>query len=230
MIDLKIIVATHKEYDIPEKEYLLPVHAGAAISNIELPYQKDDEGINISDKNKTYCELTALYWAYKNIKADYIGLCHYRRYFDIDDLNISKYDVILPKKRHYYIETIYDHFKHAHGSIGLDIVKEIIQEDYNEYLDSFDNQMNKKSLHIYNMFIMKYDLFINYCDFVFDILEKTENKLGDVDRLYGFIAERLLDVYLDKNNISYKEVRVINTEKINWPKKIINFLRRKFGI
>lgn len=229
MIDLRIVVATHKEYDIPEKEYLLPVHAGASISNIDLPYQKDNVGINISNKNKNYCELTALYWAYKNLKADYIGLCHYRRYFDLDDIDISKYEVILPKKRHYYIETVYDQFKHAHGSIGLDTVRNILNRDYPDYIDSFDKQMNQRSLHIYNMFIMKYDLFIDYCDFLFDVLEKTEKELGDVDRLYGYLGERLLDVYLDKKNIEYKEVKVINTENINWIKKGYNFLKRKYS-
>ena len=228
-MDLKIIVATHKEYDIPNKEYLLPVYAGATLTEKDLPYQRDDEGINISYKNKTYCELTALYWAYKNIKADYIGLCHYRRYFDIDNTDICKYDVVLPKKRHYYIETVYDQFKHAHGSIGLDTAREVIKENYPDYLDSFDKQMNSKSLHIYNVFIMKYDLFINYCDFLFDILSKVENKLGDVDRLYGYIGERLLDIFLDKNSIEYKEVNVINTEKINWVKKVYEFLRRKYS-
>jgi len=226
-MDIKIIVATHKKYDIPNKDYLLPVHVGSAISSINLPYQRDNEGINISNKNKTYCELTGLYWAYKNIKADYIGLCHYRRYFDIDNIDISKYNVILPKKRHYYIETVYDQFKHAHGSVGLDIAREVIKEHYPEYLNSFETRMNSRSLHIYNMFIMKYDLFINYCDFLFDVLNKIENKLGDVDRLYGYIGERLLDVYLNKNNIEYREVNVINTESINWVKKIYEFLRRK---
>lgn len=226
-MDIKIVVATHKKYDIPNYDYLLPVHVGSAMSNINLPYQRDDEGLNISNKNNTYCELTGLYWAYKNIKADYIGLCHYRRYFDIDNIDISKYNVILPKKRHYYIETVYDQFKHAHGSVGLDTAREVIKEYYPEYLNSFDTQMNSRSLHIYNMFIMKYDLFIDYCDFLFDVLNKIENKLGDVDRLYGYIGERLLDVYLSKNNTEYKEVKVNNTEPINWVKKIYEFLRRK---
>lgn len=227
-MSLKIIVATHKEYDIPNKEYLLPVHAGAALTENNLPYQRDDEGLNISNKNKTYCELTALYWAYKNIKDDYIGLCHYRRYFDLDNVDINQYDVILPKKRHYYIETVYDQFKHAHGSIGLDTAREVIKENYPDYLDSFDKQMNRKSLHIYNMFVMKYDLFIDYCNFLFDVLEKIEKQLGDVDRLYGFTGERLLDIYLETNNVEYKEVIIINSERINWIKKISNFLKRKF--
>ena len=38
---------------------------------------------SISNKNDSYCELTGMYWALKNLKnVDVIGLCHYRRYFD----------------------------------------------------------------------------------------------------------------------------------------------------
>ena len=44
----------------------------------------DDEGDNISQKNKTYCELTAQYWAWKNEDADYYGFFHYRRYLAFD--------------------------------------------------------------------------------------------------------------------------------------------------
>ncbi len=227
-MDIKVIVATHKEYNLLKEDYYLPIFTGSAISDKDLPYQRDDEGENISDKNKTYCELTAMYWAYKNLKADYIGLCHYHRYLDVRNIDIENYDVILPKKRHYYIETVYDQYKHAHGSKGLDIAKEVIQSDYPDYLESFDECMKRRSLHIFNMFIMKYDIFINYCSFLFDILFKIEQELGDVDRIYGHISERLLDVYLNKNKIIYKEVNLIETEKIDWPKKIWKFLERKF--
>ena len=72
-------------------EIFFPIHVGAAISNVTLGIQRDDQingsyCDNISSKNKSYCELTALYWAWKNIKKiypdlEYIGLNHYRRYF-----------------------------------------------------------------------------------------------------------------------------------------------------
>ncbi len=132
------------------------------------------------------------------------------------------------KKRNYYIETIYDQYRHAHGAEGLDTAREIIDKDYHEYLKCFDRHMQKKSEHNCNMFIMKYKIFVEYCDFLFDILFKIEKRLGNVDRLYGYISERLLDVYIDKNGYEYKEVGVIETEHINWPKKIYEFLKRKY--
>ena len=226
-MDLKIVVATHKEYDLKEDDRYLPVFVGSKISDLTLPYQRDDEGDNISEKNPYYCELTGLYWAYKNLKADYLGLCHYRRYFDLDNIDLNKYDIVLPKKRHYYIETVYDQFKHAHGERPLKIMEEVIKNDYPAYYDDYLKQLNSKSLHIYNMFIMKYDIFIDYCDFLFGVLDKVEKQLGEVNRIYGFLAERLLDVYINKNHYDYQEVRIINMERTNWPKKIYNFLMRK---
>lgn len=45
---------------------------------------QDNVGENISSKNKSYCELTTQYWAWKNIQADYYGFCHYRRLFSFN--------------------------------------------------------------------------------------------------------------------------------------------------
>jgi len=228
-MDIKIVVATHKDYILPKEDIYLPVFVGAADSKLDLPYQRDDEGENISHKNRTYSELTGMFWAYKNLKADYIGLCHYHRYMDVSGIDISAYKVILPKKRHYYIETAYSQYKHAHGSTGLDTARRVLERKYPDYLDAFDACMKKRSLHIFNMFIMRYDIFCEYSSFLFDVLFEIEKELGDEDRLYGYISERLLDVYLMKNKIPYKEVREIETEDIDWPKKIFDFLKRKYA-
>lgn len=78
--NIKIIVATHKKYKMPVDEIYLPMHVGAD-GKESLGYIKDNSGDNISYKNPYFCELTGLYWAWKNINADYIGLVHYRRHF-----------------------------------------------------------------------------------------------------------------------------------------------------
>ena len=58
----------------------LPLHVGAE-GKPDLGYTRDKTGANISFKNVHFCELTGLYWAWKNIDADYVGLVDYRRYF-----------------------------------------------------------------------------------------------------------------------------------------------------
>ena len=81
MKDIKIMIAAHKKYDMPTSELYLPLHVGAELSSENLEYQKDNEGENISSKNPYFCELTGIYFAWKNLKNDYVGLVHYRRYF-----------------------------------------------------------------------------------------------------------------------------------------------------
>lgn len=81
MSGIKILVAAHREAYIPDNRFLFPIQVGAALSENRLPHMlHDDEGIHISDKNKSYCELTAQYWAWKNLEADCYGFFHYRRY------------------------------------------------------------------------------------------------------------------------------------------------------
>lgn len=246
----KIVVATHKEYAMPEdRELYLPVFVGKTLHpDVDLGFQGDNSGENISNKNASYNELTALYWAWKNLDCEALGLVHYRRYFSLvhskslknviteNDVNsiLKEFDVILPQKRHYYIESNYSHYVHAHPKEELEITRKILVNYFPDYVESFDIVMKKTSAHMFNMFIMKRSVLNKYCTWLFDILEKVENEL-DVSnydsyqsRVYGFISERLLDVWILKNSINYTEVNLLYTESQHWPSKILNFLKRKF--
>lgn len=252
-MDIKIIVATHKEYRMPQDKMYLPVHAGRAVSINNLSnYAGDDTGENISAKNKNYCELTCLYWAWKNLQADYIGLSHYRRHFSMNSKKdkwqriasgeyieklLESYDVILPKKRNYFIETTYQQYIHAHNKQDLDKTEEILEEFYPQYISEYKNVMDSTKGHRFNMMIMKKDIFDSYCEWLFDILFKLEERLDisvytDNDkRVFGFVSERLLDVWIEtqqkETNFKYTELPVVNMEKQNWLKKGTNFIKRK---
>ena len=80
MKKIKIIVATHKKYDMPKDSCYLPIHVGKEEKK-DIGYIGDNTGENISKKNPYYCELTGMYWAWKNLNSDYVGLVHYRRHF-----------------------------------------------------------------------------------------------------------------------------------------------------
>lgn len=82
-MNIKILVATHKLYWMPTDSVYIPIQVGK-VGKANLGYLTDDTGDNISAKNVHYCELTGVYWAWKNLKCDYIGLCHYRLYFGYD--------------------------------------------------------------------------------------------------------------------------------------------------
>lgn len=248
---IAILVATHKLYEVPTSNLYLPVYIGKK-DNPNVTFQRDDVGNNIADKNFSYCELTAVYWAWKNLDSDYYGLCHYRRYFKGDDSFVvnskkikiiskneaykylGKYDLILPKKRRYYIETNEQQYLHAHHKEGLEETYNVIKEFYPEYGNSLKKVMNSRSGHRFNMFIMKKDLFNNYCNWLFDILSRVEKRIDisnwdkSEQRVFGYLSERLLDVWVDFHKINYKELKVVFTEKQHIIKKGINFVLRKF--
>ena len=246
---VKLLVATHKPYDFPKSNIYYPIEVGAALRESSLGYLRDDFGKNISNKNGSFCELTALYWAWQNSFAEdveYIGLVHYRRYFSGDskfgDVTIlseekikkllSSYDIILPKKRNYYIETVYSHYKHAHHIDDLEILRETIEQISPEYSDSFDRVMRQRGLYLYNMFIMSDYHFDSYCKWLFQILSMLESKIDISDRddyqkrLFGFLGERLLNVWLYQNKLKVAEVSVVNIEGENLLKKGIDMISR----
>ena len=248
-MNIKILIATHKKSHMPMDEIYLPVRVGSAMAKDYFGYQRDDEGENISEKNPFFCELTALYWGWKNVDADYIGLAHYRRHFScrkskwkfasilssIEAKELcGKYDVILPKKRKYYIETLASHYKHTHDIEHLELTREIIRKQCPDYLSTFDKVMERTWAHMFNMCIMKRELLNDYCSWMFAILFELEKEvdmknLSAFDaRLYGRVSEFLLDIWLKHNNIRYKEIGYVQIGDENWPSKIKGFLKAKF--
>lgn len=255
--DIKIIIATHKKYSMPKDEMYIPIHVGKEGKEV-LGYIGDNTGENISYKNSSYCELTGLYWAWKNLKCDYLGLVHYRRHFTakrkITDINKSKqelilekkyleqffpeYQVIVPKKRKYYIESLYDHYKHTHYSEHLDITKEIIDEKYPQYSKYLERVYNSKSGYMFNMYIMEKKLSDEYCKWLFEILLELEKKIDISNlspfqgRFLGRVSEIIFNCWLmlkiEEENIKVKELNVIHMDKINWARKISSFLKAKY--
>ena len=49
-------------------------------------------------------------------------------------------------------------------------------------------------------------------------------------RVHGFLAERLLDVWLAQQDYRVKELPVAHLERQHWGRKIVAFLLRKMGI
>lgn len=260
--EVSVIVAAHKKFDMPTDKVYCPVLVGATFSSDENKtlcegYLRDDEGDNISSLNKSFCELTGLYYAWKNMNSDYIGLVHYRRYFakrryisgSMDKVvsgdyirNLLKtYRVIVPKKQRYFIETMYSHYAHTHYSIHLDKTREIIGILEPDYLEAFDNVMKQRSAYMFNMAIMSRELLNKYCNWLFPILFKLQEELsmpelsGFHGRYYGRVAEIIFNVWLQhqvENGVikaeEIKELPIIYLEKINWFRKIRAFLGAKF--
>ena len=160
---IQIIVAAHKAYRMPTDPMYLPLHVGKAGKDLALGFQGDNTGENISEKNATYCELTGLYWAWKNLDADYIGLAHYRRHFrgksgkdkwdcilttaQAEQL-LQDYDVLVPKRRNYYIETAYNQYVHAHPAEPLDLMISLVSAQGENYRAAAEAMRHRTWTHI----------------------------------------------------------------------------------
>lgn len=243
---LRVVVAAHKPYVMPGDAVYLPLQVGAE-GRASIGFRRDDEGENISGKNANWCELTGLYWAWKNLDADCIGLVHYRRHFQGRRGGVATgaelaaalemCDVILPRPRRYVIETSYSHYIHAHHAADLDETRRILGERYPDYVAAFDEVMKRRGGHRFNMLIMRRELFRDYCSWLFDVLFELERRLdissysGNDARVFGFVSERLLDVWLRRRaetaELRVREWRVLHLESQHWPRKILSFFARK---
>ena len=213
--------------------------------NLTSDSQCDNTGDNISEKNGSYCELTALYWAWKNLKdVDYIGLCHYRRYFDFsknnsalkpiksDEFHLLKNNVFAPIINRN--EVFLPSFTYLPHSVGMDFQKTVLTEDmyilykilekyYPEYLSVFSNYMTGNHRTGFNMFLMSFALFRDYATWLFDILGKVEDRIKlseyiSYKRVFGYMGEFLLPIYCIKNLLKIKEHQVmfVTDEKIRY--------------
>ena len=244
---MKVAVASHKPYGIPADPVYLPLQVGAAGRPTISGFVRDDVGENISARNASWCELTGLYWAWKNLDDDALGLVHYRRHFkgargvatgaELSAL-LEGHDAILPKPRNYFIETTYSQYAHAHHAQDLDEVRRILAEREPESVSAFDAVMKSTKGHRFNMFVMKRPAFRAYCEWLFRVLFELERRL-DISsysaydaRVFGFVGERLLDVWLAGTpagrGVRVAELPVLHLESQHWPRKIVAFLRRKF--
>lgn len=245
---MTVIVATHKPYAMPDDPMYLPLHVGAQGKD-PIGFQGDNTGDNISEKNATFCELTGLYWAWKNLDSDYIGLAHYRRHFggcrrgepmqrvltgeQAQKLLAGK-DGLLPSLRRYYIETLYDHYDHTCHIEPLNVAGEILREKYPAYVPAFERLKTRRSAHMFNMFILRRDHLDAYCTWLFDILFELERRVDASQydafhaRFFGRVSELLLDVWLEQNPLDCATAPVVNMEPVNWFKKGGSFLMAKF--
>lgn len=251
-MEVKLYVATHKSYNqVQDQDLYIPILVGANKNIGEKNYLRDNQGDNnISDRNFTFCELTGLYWIWKNSKDDIVGLCHYRRYFGKNkrffkqnsiltknDIlkQLNDYDVILPSKgmNEYNGYTAEAFFNKNHDHKVWEMCRQIISENNKDYLDAFNWFSKEKTGYCYNMFIMSREMMDEYCSWLFPILFELDKKIDYSrydsynTRMIGFVAERLINVWVHKKQLTVKEFPVFSTEELGFLQRIQKKLSNK---
>ncbi|MCI8951133.1 MAG: DUF4422 domain-containing protein [Lachnospiraceae bacterium] len=207
-----LVYAAKSHMDKPLKEKVShhawdqDIQVGAALTNIRIAHLTDCSGDHISEKNRQYCELTALYWIWKNAGAEYgyLGLCHYRRRFtlsreDVDCLTSSDVDVVVTNPV-VNVPDVLTMYGKNHILKDWETMRDGIRKQCSQYLDSLAYVETSNYYIPYNMFIMKREVLNQYCEWLFPILEYCEamcepRKDAYQNRFIGFLAERLMTVY-----------------------------------
>ena len=193
----------------------------------------DGSGDNIAELNSSFCELTALYWVWKNCQDHLKGIVHYRRFFEdpaaqsslmrIDSVKaaLSDSDLILPEK-YWLLHTVRNHYKSHHEERDLELLRDSIASVQPSYLKAFDECMQLKFVYPYNMLIAKAEVYDSYCSWLFSVMFDLRNRLLDSDvldrdvyqsRVYGFLSERLMNVYVTGSGLNVREIPVLLTER-----------------
>lgn len=230
MAEIKLFVCCHQPAQVPAHPLLAPIQVGAALADTRFSaFLHDDVGDNISEKNRNYCELTAEYWAWKNVDIDYYGFFHYRRYLypdlsarrpyrierepSIPLLNklgyqgfselIQQYDLIVPKGENMYLP-VREHYADApfHHQKDLELIEKIVRQRHPDMIPALERYLSNTICYFGNIFIMKRQVFHDYCAWLFPLLEEFDRRADQTGyspqerRVDGYLAERLLGVYL----------------------------------
>ena len=204
MSNVKLFVCCHQQEEIPSHPLLIPIQVGAELTEKRFPgFIQDSDGDNISIKNRSYCELTALYWAWKNTNYDYIGIFHYRRflfpclraqrpyfieshpslsilkklgYDRFEDL-IRQYELIVPIEEQMYVP-VREHYSKApfHREKDLILAENIIKDIYPEYREALEKYFSGTFHCFGNIAIFSRNVLDHYCRWLFSILEEFDRR------------------------------------------------------
>ena len=241
-----IYIATHKKFNVPNLNGYCALQVGAE-GKEKYGYLRDNIGNHISGKNANYCELTGLYWIWKNTDDSYKGLVHYRRYFGRNNLSnkisdicsyeyllncLKSVDIVLPYVEYFKQNAKEEILLHCCTEEIFDKLRQIIETKYPDYIETYDRYFNENKASLFNMLFCKREIFDAYCEWLFSILFVLEKQVDLAklntyqQRLYSFLSERLLNVWVIKNKLVVKHLPVIHMELPVFDR--IRLVRRRF--
>ena len=168
--------------------------------------------------------------------SDIKGLCHYRRYLWLNNppsrtvlrafptlkscdkfltadnlANLAKeYDCILPKAWAFSADTVGSQFVNAHGEQNLRLIKDALKKISPEYLPTLERVFERRYVYFANIIAARREVFDAYAEWLFAVLFECESRVDlekpENARLFGYLSERLLNVYVAHNALKIKEL------------------------
>lgn len=218
-VDLAVYeVRNHKDKELTTKPVLQAfehtLQAGAALTEERIASLCDSTGVNISSRNKQYCEMTATYWVWKNTSHDWKGIEHYRRHLCVEeDMITDKIDAILPFPYICYPDAIHQLSRFVCKDVidaMLYALNSLHAEQFEDYLDILHGPYQ----YTYNLVCAKSEVFDSYCSWFFEITEFMEKHSGlsmiQDTRALSYVAEALTNIFFMRNQNKY---RIVHTKK-----------------
>lgn len=207
--------------DVIVQDYIHSIQGGTAISKELETEFKDNIGENISHKNRNYAELTVTYWVWKNCNSPYKGICHYRRFLKINEKEIQcalekSVDVILPLPFLCSPDTSAQYERYNHPLV-MNAMFQALNEKEEGLGNSAKVVLEGKFLYNYNMLIAKAEVFDEYCEWMFPVLERVEELCEDleikenIDRMCGHLGEILTSLYF---TMYAKKFNIVHAQKV----------------
>lgn len=247
---MTVYIVSHKEFDAPlaipsSYTYLF---VGKNGSRLATQYEGicDATGDNIANLNESFCELTAMYWIWKNSSSNIKGMVHYRRFFvdtanknaAIDEADVARllnnFDFIVPEK-YWIMKSVEEDYSFHHSIDDLFALRSVIAENDSGYVDAFDECLARHYLYPYNMFISSSNGFDSYCEWLFPILFSLYEKI-DIEkrdsyqkRVIGFLAERLFSVFLLHNEKAIFECPVVAPRQGTKSRAVMELAKLRYG-
>ncbi len=223
-----IIVVTHKPIKFELPDYYQWIQVNAEKNGRWDGYLHDNDiNDNISIKNNSYCELTALYSLWKNSDADIKGLCHYRRFLGngipvfhqmrhglylrkeripfevikrkrIERLLKNK-DILVPASIFPYPNTAHEDLLRFVYLKDINVMIDAVEAFFPDYVSALWKVLSSTNIHYCNMFIASKEVTDAYCSWLFDLLGKIENRIdiSDYDPQHMRIFGYMAEVLLN---------------------------------
>ena len=226
--DIGVYVVTHKPWHVIEEPPYFPICVGDSYRNDVWLCER--EGNNISYLNDKINECTALYWIWKNSDKEIVGISHYRRYFYRNEIEcyenildaatiealLKDYDLILPKSEKFIVPSVYPQLAVPLTedvlNTGYQVIRNALEKHQPTYVRFFDTVLHGHTIYLCNMLVTRKEIFDRYCEWLFSFLIEAAEEIdtskyeGQNKRIMGFLAERMLTVWLMGQKLRIKEL------------------------